>query len=206
MNINKNNLLVTKVASKDDSREALKCIRFTKEYTEATDGHRLVRITYPEQIKQDDLPENIKTGDAQEIKEFIIPATSTKDIKFYKGPVDFMDQAFVNVESTNANGSANFISTDLENTSSPEIKKVESQWPATDKVWPEGTPIFEVAVNAQYLEDLCNIAKSLDKDKRSNHPVIMRFFGPNLGITLEAKDFGVGQTMTALLMPVRMPE
>ena len=206
MNINKNNLLVSKVASKDDKREGLKSIRFTQNYTEATDGHRLVRITYPEQIKQDQLPTNIKTEDVQEIKEFIIPATSTKDIKFYKGPLDFMDQAFVNVGATNANGSANFISTDLESTSSPEIKKVDSQWPDTDKVWPEGTPIFEVAVNAQYLEDLCNIAKSLDKNKNSHHTMVMRFFGPNLGIILEAKEPGTGQIMTALLMPVRMPE
>ena len=55
MNINKNNLLVAKAASTDDTRCALQTIYFDTDGTVATDGHKLVKVGYPSQVDHDSL-------------------------------------------------------------------------------------------------------------------------------------------------------
>jgi hypothetical protein len=183
-------------------------VHFTPEYTEATDGHRAVRISYPEQLNADDLPSDVKTGPVADIKPFLIPAKSAKDITFNKAgrknPLPFMTQSFVDVDATNANGDASFYSTNLESKSNPVIRKVDAQYPNVDKVWPtELGIVLQIAVDPNYLAELAEIAATLTKDAR-DPCMLLTFYSPNSPIRLQARNFeDPNQRMDAVLMPMR---
>ena len=72
MLINKKNLAVAALASSDETRPALNCIRVTKEYTEATDGHAFARVSNPK-VEDDDFPV-IPDFKRKGFKECFIPA------------------------------------------------------------------------------------------------------------------------------------
>lgn len=56
MLFNRTNLAVAKVAAKDAGRYTLNGVHFDREGTVATDGRRLVRVTYPSQEANDEFP------------------------------------------------------------------------------------------------------------------------------------------------------
>lgn len=206
MNINKNNLLAAKIAAgKNDNRSVLRNLHFTPEYVEALDGHRAIRITYPDQIKPEDLPEDIKTAPKEEIKPFLISAETLKDIKFpktNKSSPTFMTQAFIDVERTNSNGSAYMTLSNLESKQTPEFKKSEEVFPNVDGIFPKGKPTLQIAVNPNYLSELSDIAGTITKDA-GNPCMLLSFYGPLNPFLLEAVDFSANQKMSGLLMPMR---
>jgi len=208
MNINKKNLLVTKFTEKG-GRPALSGVHFTPDYTEATNGHMAVRISYPEQIKPEDLPEEIHTAPAGEIKPFLVSAEALGDVKFYKSgknaPLPWMEQVYVDVNQTNANGRACFYATNMESKSAQEIAKMEDQYPDTDKVWPGSkAPILQICVDPDYMKELAEIAvKVSQKDSRKHGAMLLSIYGPMEPVRIETCDLSAGQSMDAILMPMR---
>jgi DNA polymerase III sliding clamp (beta) subunit (PCNA family) len=163
MNINAANLKVALAASNDATRLGLTGINFTTKGTEATNGHILARISYPDQIQADDVPNTCPTGAAADLKSFIIPATAIKSLKTYKvkSLPNLTDSIFVDVDATNANGTAKFTSTNLDEISAPSINKIDAQFPDVERVIPTTAPDYIVGMNIEYLIHLLTIAKSV---------------------------------------------
>lgn len=199
MNINKANIIVGKCASTDESKYHLNSIHFTKDFTESTNGHILARMSYPEpQFDPADVPDVIKTGPKELIQPFIIPVKALKDVKFPKrSSLPVLMDLYVDVDSTNQNGNAKFGMTDLQTTSTPEVKKMEGEFPETDRVWPTIAPVIEICVNPAYLKTMCDIAGGMgDKIK-------LTLYDANSPIKVSARDNNTQQEFTGLVMPMR---
>lgn len=200
MNINKLNLEVGHCASKEESRYHLSNIHFTQEYTEASNGHILARITYPIQFDPADLPENIKTKPKEEIKDFLIPLSGVKEIKFQKKVnIPCLADVYVDVDETNNNGNAKFISTDLQTTPITEIKKIDGEFPDSNQIFPTQEPVFEICLDPSYLEIFCKITKEFGK-----HPhVKLTFYNIDSPVLVESYNQDTKQNFTGLIMPMR---
>jgi len=213
MNINKNNLLVAKAASTDDTRCALQTIYFDTDGTVATDGHKLVKVGYPSQVDHDSLPVVLPKGDIKNIKPFLIPSSCVPALAKIQPKVKnlpVLENIFLDVDRTNANGSAHFSATDLTSISNPEIKKVDAQFPDYKKVFPipqeesgemkdtGKEPLLEIVFNPELLRDTCDIAV-----KMGLVGCKFNFFGANHPALITGTNSD-DQEFTALVMPKRL--
>jgi DNA polymerase III sliding clamp (beta) subunit (PCNA family) len=196
--------MVGKAASTDAARVNLNSIHVTKDYTEATNGHILARVSVPFQWEREDLPEQIPTS-GETLTPFIVPAKAAMSFKTFKAKGKYnnipslADALYVDVEKTNSNGAAYFTATDRESTINPTLQKIDMDFPDIDRVIPfyEGDDIFHVRLNISYLETLLAIAKgtgsefvNIDGVKGNNRPLLLRTENN-------------GQKFTDVIMPVR---
>jgi DNA polymerase III sliding clamp (beta) subunit (PCNA family) len=200
MNLNTANLMVGKAASVDMTRTNITGIHVTATHTEATNGHILARVSLPYQYEADDIPGSIPTESAESIKAFVIPAKPAMAVKLFKKnhfPC-LTDTLYVDVIKTNLNGTAKFTATDRESTISPELSKIDAEYPDTDLVFPSGKADWKKTVNIEYLEKLLAIAKSTGKETISIYGY--NDFRP---VYLETINEGTDQAFRGLLMPVK---
>lgn len=203
MNFNKLNLEVGKCASTEESRYHLNGIHFTPEYTEATNGHILARVTYPPQWDDEYPDAHIKTAPKNTIKPFVVPAKSVKEIKMpKKSTLPCLNDAYVDVETTNLNGTAKFMSTDLETTPVVEVRKIDGEFPDTEAVWPDDEKVvFEISVDARYLSKMADIAASFGGKHSAG--CTLTFWGNDSPMKISAYSGDTEQTFTGLIMPIR---
>jgi DNA polymerase III sliding clamp (beta) subunit (PCNA family) len=205
MNINTANLMVGKAASTDNLRMNLNSIHVTAEYTEATNGHIMARVGLPLQFPCDDVPDVIKTEDAEYLEPFVIPAKAAMSIKTFKakgktGIPCLIDTLYIDVEKTNMNGTAIFSATDRESVINPILSKMDVGYPDTSRVIPSFTgedDIYHTRLNIAYLETLLAIAKSTG----SESVTIDARRGDGRPVLLTAENDG--QKFTGVIMPLR---
>ena len=205
----KRQLAVRHAASTEATRFNLNGVRFHADgSTEATNGHILCRITakappldeYPSP-KGSSLDGAILEGE-QEPFTFPIDAVNrlVKAIP-KKAHFPILEHAALDVGASNANGSARFITTDLESTQAIEGRKIEGDFPDTGKVIPGGKPVTTLALN---LTLLCKLEKALrefngGKDAIAN----LEIHGPHTPVKLTASNPDVGEFL-AVIMPMRV--
>lgn len=178
--INKNNLLVADFASKENSRTSLLDVRFTPKETMATNGHYLVRVT---NVQND----TIVTSD----RSFSIPAKAIQAIKVKKG--DAVELA------TNGTGSSWNLTTGV---STYHLEESTTTFPNVDMIMPKDSPAMSIGFDPGYLAKLAKAFAAFQGDARQKS-VKVSFWTPDKPIQIEAKNED-GQTMTALLMPMRL--
>ena len=159
---------VRHAASKDESRYNLNGVHFRADgSTEATDGFMLIRVK-AEVPPDDEHPR----GCEGKPEAFTLPIDAVDRIvkglpKRNKIPI--LDYAVLDVPATNANGSARFVSTDLESDAVTEARKVEAEFPDTGHILkPEReaeTPAF--AIN---LDLVVRLAKAVREFTGSTRP------------------------------------
>ncbi len=198
MNLNKLNLEVVRAASKDASRYNLNALHITPNYTEATNGHILARMTYPVQFEPGDVPEVIKTGKKEDIIPFMVPIDALKGIKFPKKvSLPMLADLYIDVEATNGNGNAKFGMTDLQTTTQPEIRKIDGEYPDTEACVPKGEPVFEISLDGRYLATLAEMASGLNIRTGG---ITLRFYGFNSPAVMTAHN--EEQEFYGLIMPM----
>jgi DNA polymerase III sliding clamp (beta) subunit (PCNA family) len=199
MNLNKANLTVGLAASKDVLKMHLMSVHVTKDYTEATNGNILARVSLPRQFPIDEVPAPIETEEAQNLNDFVIPADAAMKVKPLKSKHwPCLDGAlYLDVKKTNDNDNAYFCTTDLSNTNQPVIQKRDVTYPDTNRVIPDDKDFsISIAYNIEYLITLLTIAKSTGADS-----VIMEFIDSSKPCKLTASNNG--QNFVGLLMPLR---
>jgi len=177
--INKHNLAVAQFAA-DESGRCSQDVRFTSSETMATNGHYLVRVS--------NVPdETIQTNE----RSFSIPAASFKPIKVKNG--DAIELA------TNGTGSSWNLTT---GPSTFHLEESTTTFPNVDVIMPKDEPKIAFGCDANYLAKLAKAFAAFQSDKRI--PTIkVSVFEADRAIRIEATN-DAGQTMTALLMPVRL--
>jgi len=201
MNINKINLNVAKCASTEKSRYHLNGIHFTKGFCEATNGNILARITYPYQFPLEEIPEQIKTGSKDDLKEFIIPLDGVKDIPIVKGKVrlPILAETYIDVEQANNNGTVKFQTTNLETTPTAEIRKIDGEFPDTSAVWPKDeNAVFEICLDPALLKKICETG---DIGIRSTI-MTFTFYGNMAPVKVRSRNSETEQEFTGLIMPM----
>jgi len=208
--LNKHNLAVAALCPTDnpESRYAIHSVNVTPEYTEATDGYRLLRVTRPQGFKPEDFPQVEGVTAAKTHKPFLLPARQAAEIRKVlavklpaRSPkIPVLDNAVIGAE-TDKNGHA-VIATMRDFT--PHVfkpKKSEGQFPKLENALPTEKPKFSICVNAADFAALLKLTASMIDSY--NTPVEISFYGDDQPIKIEGQNFETGQQITAVIQPMR---
>lgn len=228
--LNKHNLSIANLASKEESRFTLNAIYVTPEYTVETDGHQLVMVTTPKE------PERVE-GEASPLpaipnfthdpafKPFLLPSKDALEIvkSIPKKPfLDLLEHVFVGTRythktidgpDTKVTEHASLAVTDLESprTFSPVIPA--GTFPDYTRVVPrKENADLAIAISVNLLGPVIKQFQSFMKEERSGaaifrftRPRVDRSFVDSRTVRIDATN-ELHQTMTAVVMPMRMEE
>lgn len=208
MLIHKTHLMVNKVASDEACRPQLNAVHiFTKDgetHAQATDGHRLLRVSRPSESDAD-FPRQADTPSVNlEGAGAVIPAKACADaLKAYKKH-PAIPMLANNARLEQSGSDVAFVTTDLDTTSRVQAKPIDYPYPNTDQAFPVGDPVLRVAVNAEYLKEICDVVCRLhaaDGNKVTSE-LRLTFYSELSAIKLEATLDG--GRVVGLLMPLRL--
>ena len=208
---------VRHAASKDATRFNLNGIHFKADgTTEATDGHILIRVK-AETPSGDEYPSvpGVEASNGEALKEFILPTEAAeravKSIPKGRQTMPVLSNVGLDVKSTNENGAARFITTDLETTAVTEGRKIDGEFPKTDQLIPkvadDAEPTFVIDLNL--MERIVKAAKEFGGSGKANisgKPVTFAKFyvsDPLSAILIQVDNPHVGQ-LEAVIMPCRI--
>ena len=201
MLLNKNNLSVVGVASREAGRYSINGVCVTPEgMTAATDGRRLMTCS-PCTESEEEFPFSGEDGwEGAALKENVIIEgdhiiAARKALPKKKAVIPFLRE-HVQLKS-NGNGRLQLLTTDLANTPRIETRPIEGEFPYFDEVIPNGNAEFTINVNPGLLSDILDIM-DLSMDESS---VKMEFYGPNKAMKLSCTT-SEGQEMVGVLMPI----
>lgn len=204
MNINKFNLLVAKVASKDVRRQNLNSVYFDTDGTLATDGHKIVKIGYPEQYPTEELPTKEPiSGEAKDLVPFLLPREAAAGLEKSQPKIKHMpilNNIFLDVTKTNSSGSAHFMTTTLDSESRPAIKKMDYTFPPYKQVIPQQKDrVLRIGFNCKYMAEICEIASKMGLEE-----CVFEFYGDVSPVKITGKNKETGQDFMALVMPIKL--
>ena len=204
---------VRHAASKDETRYNLCGVYFDSDgSTVATDGHMLLRTVRVEQHSAGDFPsvEGFETSDG-ELEPFILPMGAVdiirKALPKKSTTLPILDCAALAREEANGNGQVRFAVTDLEQTQTPQARKIEADFPKYSPVTPDDDdkPTYTVTINATLLERLLKAAKEFGSDRRDQPLKIELWAEPDDVISkpLRITHHTCDGDLEALIMPMR---
>jgi DNA polymerase III sliding clamp (beta) subunit (PCNA family) len=208
MLINRNNLALAALASKNSTRWNLCGLHVNEKETVATDGHALGVVTLPTNASAEDYPPVDGVARSTEaIKPCTIPAAAAKELeraipKRQRMPV--LEHVYVDAEATNAGTEFKAATTDLETTRKHAARKVEGEFVDYTQVIPNGTPSFTIGFDAALLSKVLAVAgKMTDKSKQV---VKLEFTDADSPVKITATNLSTGQIGTFVVMPCRLKD
>jgi len=209
----KAHLAVRHAASADAARFNLNGVHFEADgTTEATDGHMLLRATVATPPMEEfpavgELPEGDSAGP---IVPFILPIDVAdrlaKSIPT-RPRMPVLAHAALDAESTNANGRARFVATNLEGVTITEGEKIDGEYPKTSQI---REPVkrdarFAFRMNLRLLERVVKAAKEFERahGQSTKDPLVADFYMTDglspVAVVIERD----GDTLEAIVMPMR---
>lgn len=207
--LNKHNLSIAALCDKTPSRFALSAIQVTSRETVETDGHQLIRVTVPPEMKAENFPviPNMEPV-TDEYKPFLLPAEAALAIAKYlpkKPAVPIISCAGVSAE-TDKGEFAVVGTTDLEFSRPFRARKPAGAFPDYTRVLPKiESAGFRIQFDANVLSPVLKQIVSFCDNKKSAAHCILSFSDPDSSVRIDAKN-SEGQELTAVVMPLRMKE
>ena len=210
--LNKHNLSIYKLASKEKSRFTLNAIRVEKTRTAVTDGWTLMTVDTPLELKAESFPDVNGYKPIDDFKPFNMPATVAADVLKAipaKSTIPILRTAAV-CENPHANeeghkNEVTVLTTDLDR-HRPVTFKHAGNFPDIDRViWKSEEAEFAINVNARLLADVLDLIAKMNNSKRdvSEPPdCVLRFKTNGEAIRIDAKT-DEGQPVIALVIPTR---
>ena len=203
----KSQLAARHAASTDPTRFNLNGVHFKADgSTEASDGHMLIQVS-PLGTDPQAFPASagINYTEGETLVPFILPSATVNQLaksipKAGKG-FPILANAALDVASTNANGAARFVVTDLETSGEVKGEKIAGEFPNTSQVIPErGEVTF--AMNLEFLEKVIKAAKEFAPKSKCR---VAKFYATDTlsPVRIELDDAEHGE-MLAVVMPVRV--
>lgn len=196
---NKNNFLVSNIASKDNTRPILTGIKFETNATIATDGYKLMICETPKDISSEDL------GDLPSVKDnnynVIIPKDMVDNVSrsLPKKPIfEWLKNAYFTNNSDNT--SVEMITTDGVSTQKHTGKTIEGEYPKYSEVVPKGKPINSVRLNIKYLKQIVDTFAKMDIEDGC---INIQTYADLLPVSITAKT-SQDQNVQAVIMPVKV--
>jgi hypothetical protein len=202
MLLNKHNLQIAELASKDPSRFTLDVLSVTKERTAVTNGHYLVTVTLPGMADADFPAIEGFTPSNGATPEFLLNRETALEVAKAipnKITIPVLRHASVGV-------SDDAVSLAVTNIDSPKVfrsRKEEGQFPNIDVVIPDSKDTtLTIAFSAEYLMKLCKSALAVCDDR--NATIKLEFRDPAHAVKMTAHNSDTGQDWMAVLMPKRV--
>jgi hypothetical protein len=222
--LNKYNLQIAALCSREASRFTLNKILVTPDFTAETDGHQLIRVTTPKQFDPETFPEVPGCGKAaKDFKPFLIPSSDALDlIKAIpkKQPIPILDNVAVTLPA-DPEGDPILVITDLQQNKTyraaqEKDPKRKETFPDFNRVMPKvEKAVFEVHFDCALLG---RVMRQIENFNRSGStgmaPARIRFYDPEVhdghysdsAIRIDAVNDETGQELTAVVMPMRLDD
>lgn len=186
MQLNKKSISVVEIAAKDEkAARPTRHVRFTKDFTEAYDGMRLVRVSTPP------LLDGLDANDSGTVTECLLSRDAVIEVKGEKNVLVDAD-----------GGDYVILYPALNREDAPYTVRaplaLDLKWPDTDSILPDEPPAYRVLVNPHLLLGLCKIACQF------GDMMVMELRGERGAVYLETTDNQ--QTMRALIAPIQPEE
>jgi len=206
--LGKRNLEIIKLASNDETRQALNGLYVDGDTTVVTDGHKLIRVK-SQSPPVCDWPVN---GIKWTVEEpFIIDKkTVEKALKNIpkKQAMPILHNVAVGLIKVDEGEVKKAVcqTTDLERTENIEARTVEGKFPDYKRVIPDyenESEYSRIGISAKYLMEVCSVLKNYDEKMGFVTLYFKKEGTENHSIVLTAED-GEGNEATAVIMPVRL--
>ncbi len=150
-----------RIAATEKTRFAMNGIRLErradgKANAQATDGKRMISVTWSDESDRSDFPEvGLKTDPSPGFVTILPQSVIEKALKVMprKAPKPILERLAVE-EEAGAGGEIKVASTDLAERTVFESRAVEGSFPDTSSVWPKGRPVAHTCFNPVYLVEL----------------------------------------------------
>lgn len=187
---------VLPAVSKERSRYTPDGIRLTEDFIEATDGHKAIRVTTPS-IKGG-FP-SVRGFVPSGFTECLLPRSTAQELVDALSDTDRYAIPILGCAaiSSDGDGAITAVVTDLDTTHILTPKAMRGKFPDIQAVLDMVKVNFSVALNPTFLREIAQAAEDLNADS-----IKIDFDEPTKAVRFEAKR--EGQTMTALLMPMRV--
>lgn len=200
--LNKNNLVIAKLASKEENRYVINGVLVKPDCTVVTDGHMLVEVSTPD-VALDDVPAIDGITPTREFEPFILSRESAIDIfeAIPKKPTKpILEHAFVGKES-NESELAVIGMSDAYNPKLFKSRKVEGVFPDYKSVIPS-VESAEVSTcwNLDLLAPLLTTLASFKSDRWRWSAATFHIKGPEDPVRIDMK--AGEQKVTAVFMPM----
>jgi len=209
MLLNKRNLEIVKIAGSDDARYPMNSLFIDVEAkrTVATDGHRLVTVSLPEGVKDEDFPQVNGLTASPLAKNCLLPTEAVeKVLKAVPKKPALHISSYVAIDGVKTDADetlAHLCVTDLEAPQVFTVRKKEGSFPDYRQLFPKTPATARISVNASYLVEILQIAKCYDD---RNSMVEIQFRGSDQPLVIRAHGKDTNQLFKALLMPLRTPK
>ena len=190
---NKNNFSIAPLAIGGD----YEVLHVTDDYTEATNGHLLIRVSSVETEKES-LPVPPSGNSPNETPiDAVIPCSSAKKIHDTIPKLRHNERLEIVWQGENSSKEhIEFLATDFEDWMPIISRKIDRQYPPTDKVFPEEKPQIETRFNVNYMKKICE-----QLGKMGIKEVDLNFYGNSKVLEMEASTIQE-QKVIILLMPM----
>jgi hypothetical protein len=194
----KHNFEVAEFCAKPGVRPELGGILVVPDKTVATDSFTLVEVTVPTDIPFEDFPVVPSCSVSKNGDRFIFPKDAAKLVLRSipkKASLPVLERA---ATLQTENGTAGFVTTDLEKHTPVAARVIDGQYPAYEQLFEgKGEPRSTVRLNAEYLEKLAKFFKGF-----GNGYVTLKTYGEFDAILFESVT-AEPQKARALLMPLK---
>lgn len=214
--LNRHNLAIAALASKEESRFTLNALHVTPDYTAETDGHQLVKVTRPKlAVSSSSFPEipgqPLATDD---FKPFLLPAADARELAKSlpkKSTIPILQcAAIAQVEEPIGDGEETKLRTTVMTTDLSSAKFVRPDMPGNfpdiDRVIPNpNKATFAICLDAAILKNLMAQVESFVTAQAAHGkraPVRFYFQDDKAAIRFDCEG-GDDQHMTGVLMPMR---
>lgn len=201
--LNKHNLNIAKLASKDDSRFTLTSLLVTETHTVETDGHQLVEVSRPAPTEGASfpVPTDYPEQAVQKHAPFMLPASDAAKIC---AALPKKGVAHAAVCGSSAEGGSRIVPVVIggEETQTHRVRVPAGNFPDYQRIVPPASKAtFKIALSPSLLKDLMAQFESFTKGQGT--PSVEFYFTDDKSPVRMDSDGGEGQHMTAVLMPIR---
>ena len=206
MLLNKHNLAIADLASKDESRYTLTAIRVTPKWTATTNGHYLVTVTLPK-LKDSQFPRidgfNPTNGTTPPFLLHRDDALAIGKSIPRKQSIPVLETAAI---GATADGKIQVAVTDLDSPKLTVPRKMDGQFPNIDAVIPNGEKrTLRIGLDAAYLAKLAKSAlATCDNGRRHEVTICCDFIDAQSAVKMTATNPETEQEWMAVLMPKRI--
>lgn len=209
MLLNKHNLAIAALASKDETRHDLVGLHVTATCTEATDGHRAARVTLPNDDPAD-FPSAAGVALNGTMPSLVAPIPAVKALAKAipgKSRHPILRNALVDTAAAEG-GTFKAVVTDLETTTPIEARALDVRFPDFDAIMPKSPPYVSVGINGKYLSEVAKIAADMADGRAC--AIRLEIPAPNetgevIGpVVIRVSNAETGQEGVFLIMPVRL--
>lgn len=210
---NKNNLLISPVASKSEVRKELTGVLFKKDRTVATDSYKLIEVKNVEKYQKlaseyPQLPDKVKPINNFSKAGYIIPAKSVA--KVLRNLIEVKNDTLpvlnncIFANTSEPDKTSRIATTDLERADIVSVNNIKGKYPDYEQIIPNTNKggFTKTTINVKYLKEVVDILAKMDHRRAGVDEIDIYTNNDEKPLVIKMAG-AMGQEITALIMPFK---